>query len=343
MKWPSTHDNNERRKLQNCLPSFFNEDARVKIASRARRCFGCGYGSKFGREIKVALAELLQASGTVPQATESSAAPQVTLPSSASASSHWTSVRTAVASRSNSVASQRKFGALSGQRVGKNDGGDDGDPVCTISNVDENELNDFRPFVSAPIVYRTTEARKSELYVVNCEAGRLGTPDVHVSSSRFVGADGFVRFATARGVHMNSRRYMRTASHRSLLSDPVLQVDPEGVDGEIPYSRATLNDPIKGLNPQQRMTLSKATNSKVALTMDSIKRTAWYRDAQRESDVERMRRISCDLFNLRGSLDIAGGEGKPNHLRAKAVGGVVKELMRGGTWRSGYEIKWTID
>ena len=181
---------------------------------------------------------------------------------------------------------------------------------------EDKEIANFRSFVSAPIIYRTdvvknrTNLFKAKELNSDTRDGISSTTSSvmggggngHSGLYKFVGAEGFVKFATTCGVHVNSERYLNALNYVPNNED---EVSAGSSDACRDIVKGTINDPLKGLDPQQRLTLSKATSSKVALTMDSIKRTAWYRDAQRESDVERVRRISCDLVSLRKNRDIA--------------------------------------
>lgn len=206
----------------------------------------------------------------------------------------------------------RKGGGGPGQRGNRNEGNDTTalDSVCTTSMKEEKEIANFRSFVSAPIIYRADAVKnRSDLLKakeLNSDA-RGGNPSAVAGGGtnslyKFVGAEGFVKFATTCGVYVNTERYLAALNHAPNLGE---EASTASSNTGRELVKGTINDPLKGLDPQQRSTLSRATSSKVALTMDSIKRTAWYRDAQRESDVERVRRISCDLFSLRNRRDIA--------------------------------------
>jgi hypothetical protein len=79
--------------------------------------------------------------------------------------------------------------------------------------------------------------------------------------------------------------------------------------------------------------------------MDTTKRASWYSDAQRQSDVERMRLISSHLASLRSGQDIgeksssSGNEKREAPFSVKSKGNSV----RGGSWRNGFKIKWVKD
>lgn len=338
---------------------FSNDESRVRIAAKARKFLGSGYGTMFRKEIKVALDELAQSA--IPSAPTAPVGR-----ANSGSGNNWALVRSTVNSRGYSGASGT---ALSNKRVSslgtKGVGGWKAELnpqkesfVCTTSTKASMHVKRHAVFVNTPLVYRTDAAK----YMGSANGKLKGSNSLGKQrsaqiggASRFVGSEGFIRFASSRGASINTERYLFAVGESTDLARGARGGAPEeenksnlftegfrnmadNDDATVPAPGKTnlaLNEPVRGLDQSQREALIRATSSKIALMMDASKRTSWYSDATRQSDVERLRQISSQLASLRSGCDVAEKQlstGKGSMVKSKS------NFVRGGSWRSGFTI-----
>ncbi|GMH66651.1 hypothetical protein TrRE_jg4022 [Triparma retinervis] len=339
---------------------FFNDESRVRIAAKARKALGPGYGTMFQREVKVALDELAQSQSSL-------SAPSAPIGgrsnSGGGSGNNWALVRTTVNSRGSSGASgtgssNKRISSIGTRSVGgwkAEQNPQKGNLVCTTSTKVNEQVKRYAAFVNTPLVYRTDAAKSMGL----ADGRGKGTNSpvkqtlayVQIGGApRFVGSEGFVRFASSRGASINTERYLCAIgesadvtrggaadeeSKSNLLAGGFRSM--AGSDDALAPGKTTsvINEPVKGLDQVQREALTRATSSKIALTMDASKRTSWYSDAMRQSDVERLRQISSQLASIRSGCDVAEKQisnGKGSAVRSKS------NFVRGGSWRNGFTV-----
>ena len=319
---------------------FHNDEARVRVANKAKKAFGAGYGKKWGEQVKVAVEELQNrqlgggAAGEKEEEGEAIIANATSsLPTKATGRDNWATVRRASGSaggRPSSVpAGLKRSSSGSGmdKRVERDrvppqvEGGDKGDAedimsrVCVQSIRYDEDVRKFAVFIAAPAIHRTAEVRRL--------AGEGG------SNNRFVGPEGFVRFAAAAGVAVNPERYLYAVGGSGGQG--------AGEERRKEKRAAALNEPMRGLDEENRLTISKAMSSKTAQSMNSEKKTMWYMDCHKESDVERLSRMCGRLSTLRGGRDV-GEKGASKTEAEKVPVRSRSEKQRGTTWRKGFPV-----
>ncbi|GMI26935.1 hypothetical protein TeGR_g442 [Tetraparma gracilis] len=222
--------------------------------------------------------------------------------------------------------------------------------ISTQSLRFDEEVQKFSLFVAAPGIHRSPGA------------GRLGG-----GGTKFVGAEGFIRYAAAVGVAINPERYMFAV--RGEIGGVAEGGGGGGGGGGagtgkgsstsvLAASRraAALHEPFRGLDASNRAIMGKAVSGKAAAGMPQDKKAGWYRDCQKESDEQRLDALCAKLAALRGDTDAggwpgaaeaagpggaAGGPGAAAGAKKAGERGKARRAeVRGSTWRKSYSIAW---
>jgi len=257
-------------------------------------------------------------------------------------------------------------------------------PVCTQSMRYDEEVRKFAVFIAAPVMHNLTPITAASKQSSGGGGGGGGgrgkgkekgsassiINSVDGASTKFVGIEGFIRYAAAIGVAINPERYLfATSSDSELeLSKKEAAEPAEAAAAEAPAAphsgaaltmmqerrrkrAAVVNEPVRGLDAENRAIMSKALNSKVAASMTVERKVAWYKDCHKESDAVRIKALTARLAALRGPRDVGekigggkggggvrggGGGGGEAPLPVKSRSGV----SRGSTWRQCYDLKW---
>ena len=169
------------------LNYFYNDESRIRVAGKARKVFGSGYGTKFQQEIKVALEEMAQAAPGAWASRENNEKKNNWAGSGGgggssnnagnggsvgkgggSSGNHWASLRSSVTGRrssssNNGTSSSSSKAVINSQQKAYSSQETSFDYICTTSVKAALDTSKHGLFINAPIIYLTNVARKEAM------------------------------------------------------------------------------------------------------------------------------------------------------------------------------------